>query len=70
MTERSRDVFDYTHELFLGPDVDVREDDFVRVTSSSGTVIMPEAHVKLRRLVFDGTTAHHVECLLLAQQGA
>lgn len=70
-TERMRETYDVTHEMFLLPGAsNVREDDRVTVKDAANRVVIENARVVLMRNVFaSGTEPHHVEVMLDALRG-
>mgnify|MGYP001573210218 CR=1 FL=1 len=68
--ERSRDVFEVRHMLYMEPDADVREDDTIKVTDTrTGTVLLPSAKVKVKGTSYDARGAHHLEVEAWVQRG-
>jgi hypothetical protein len=68
--ERSLDVFEALHTVFLKPGVDVREDDAVTVVDPvTGETVVPISKVKVKNVVYDGDGPHHIELVVMAQRG-
>lgn len=68
--ERSLDVFEVLHRVFLEPEADVREDDTVSVIDpASGYELMPRAKVWRKGVISDGTGIHHLEVDCKVQRG-
>lgn len=68
--ERSADVFEVTHMLFMQKDADVNESDAVTVKDPiTEEVLLPIAKVRLKNLVYVNTEPHHVELTVVVQRG-
>lgn len=67
--ERSVELYEVTHGLALKAGADVREDDIITVRDRGGNVLVEDARVKLKKVVYDGTSIHHIECTLSSQRG-
>lgn len=68
-TEKSRDVFQVTHVVFVAPDVDTVEDDEITVVDANGFTIVENAVVKIKKICYDGVGPHHLEIGIDAQRG-
>lgn len=70
MQERSIDVFETRYVIYTDLDVDIREDDHVRVTDpSSGLVLLPLSKITNKAIASDGVGAHHLELEVRVQRG-
>ena len=67
--ERSLDVFEVLHRVFVEPTADVQEDDTVRVISAEGVEIMPRAKVWRKAHISDAIGIHHLEVDCQVQRG-
>ena len=65
-TDRSRDVVEFSHRLFLPANVDLFEADKVTVLAETGDVLVSNADVKEVQKVWDAFGVHHVEAKLQA----
>jgi hypothetical protein len=63
-SERSRDVIEVTHKLFLLKGADLREKDLVTVTDPDGLVLVESGNVVLVKILYDSVTEHHRMALL------
>lgn len=68
MQERSRDVIETTHTLYLEAGADIREDDVVEVKGPEGGTVVQKAQITLVRPVYDGVREHHREVSLSVQR--
>ena len=70
MDERSVDVFQVTHTLFLALGAGIEEDDAVRVTDpTTDAVLLPLAKVLIKSTASDARGSHHLELTVQAQRG-
>jgi hypothetical protein len=69
MEERYVDVFQRIFMLYAKHDVDIREDDAVRVTGQDGHVIIGLAKVKDSEVKYNGSARHHSEFTIWEQAG-
>lgn len=71
-TERFRETYFVTHEMFIQPDDfdSMSEDDQVTVTDQAGVVLLEDARIVLKRAAYaGGSEMHHVEVLLESMRG-
>ena len=71
-TERMRESYDVTHRVFVDAAYaeDIREDDEIVVRDQDGRLILPQARILLKRVVYaGGSDPHHVELDCSALRG-
>ncbi len=69
MQERAIDVFEVRYMVYTHPDVDIREDDALRVTGVFGEELMPPSKVVLKNFSYGEKLPHHLEILCISQRG-
>lgn len=69
MEERSRDVFLTKNVIFTMPNIDIEEDDAVRVLDENGNELLPISKIDLRETYTASTSAHHWEIQIVTMAG-
>lgn len=70
MNERSADVYEVRHMLFVDKNADIREDDAVTVNDpATGRTLLDMGRILLKNHIYMGTEPHHIECTVSVQRG-